>query len=209
MAIFVEEILEDISWRISEMVSIKSIPIQYSFNASHREQYIKFAIPAVYSLWEGFIKTSLSIYLKHLNSLNIDRSEISANILTHYIDTCCKLSNPRNDFKSKLKLVEHLDSLFIDKIIFSLEIPTESNVNYKVLTSLLNRFCITCVDKKYENQLDRLLFFRNKISHGENALKVEHDDLNGFIYLIENLMFDIVINIEDSERSQTYKKQIL
>ena len=206
MSTFIDEIIEDIDWRVSEMASLKAIPIQYSFNPSHRKQHTKFAVPAVYSIWEGFVKTSLSIYVSHLNQLNIQRTDISANLLTHYIDACCQLNNPRTNFESKRKVVENLNSLFTDTINLTTDIPTESNVNYKVLTSLLNRFCVAYVDSKYEKGLNRLLLFRNKIAHGENAITVEEKDLNEFIKLVEDLMIDIVINIQDSEKNQTYKK---
>ena len=206
MSTFIDEIIADIDWRVSELASLKTIPIQYSFNSDHRKQHTKFAVPAVYSIWEGFVKTSLSIYVNHLSRLNLKRTDISINLLTHYIDTCCNLNNPRTNFESKRKVVESLDKLFINTITLTPDIPTESNVNYKVLTSILNRFCVACVDTKYEKGLNRLLQFRNTIAHGENAIRVEEKDLIEFIKLVEDLMTDIVINIEDSERKQTYKK---
>lgn len=206
MSTFIEEIIDDIDWRVSELTSLKAIPIQYSFNPIHRQQHTKFAIPAVYSIWEGFVKTSLSIYINHLSRLNIQRTDISINLLTHYIDTFCNLNNPRTSFESKRKVVENLDKLFIETINITPDIPTESNVNYKVLTSLLNRFCVACVDTKYEKGLNRLLLFRNKIAHGENAIRVEEKDLTEFIKLVEDLMIDIVINIQDAESKKTYKK---
>lgn len=208
MANFIDEILDDIDWRVAELATIKSIPFKYSFNENHKKVHIKYAVPAVYAIWEGFVKSSFICYLNHLSKLNIKRTDISLNLLTHYIDTFCKLHNPRQNFDTKKRVVQELDILFVDTINLVPEVPTESNVNFKVLSNLLNRFCIDLVDSKYEKGLDRLLFFRNKIAHGENALKVEIKDINDFIKLVEDLMLDIVINIQNCESKKTYMKPI-
>lgn len=209
MANFIDEILNDIDWRIAELATIKSMPFKYNFNENHKKVHTKYAVPAVYAIWEGFVKSSFILYLNHLSKLNINRTEISLNLLTHYIDSFCKLHNPRQNFDSKKRIVQDLDILFVDTITLVPEVPTESNVNFKVLTNLLNRFCIDTIDNKYEKGLDRLLFFRNKIAHGENALKVEIMDINNFIKLVEDLMLDIVINIQSCERKKTYLKSIV
>lgn len=209
MANFIDEIIDDIDWRVAELATIKSIPFKYSFNENHKKVHIKYSVPAVYALWEGFVKSSFTCYLTHLSKLNLKREDISLNLLTHYIDTYCKLHNPRQNFDTKKRVVQELDLLFVDKINLVTEVPTESNVNYKVLTNLLNRFCIDTVDSKYEKGLDRLLFFRNKIAHGENALKVEIKDITDFVKLVEDLMLDVVINIQNCESKATYKKPVL
>ena len=196
---FIDEIVADIDWRVAEMATLKSIPIRYRLTPDHKNQHIKFAVPAIYAFWEGYVKTSLSIYISHLSSLNIERKDISINLLTHHIDTFCGLNNPRTSFDSKKRVVADLDVLFVDTIQLVPEVPTESNVNFKVLTSLLTRFCIEQVDSKYEKGLNRLLFFRNKIAHGENAIRVTDKDMSDFVKLIEDLMIDIVLNIQSSE----------
>lgn len=208
MGSLIDEILFDIDWRVAELATLKTIPIKYNFNDAHRELHLKYAVPAIYSLWEGFIKTCLPVYLRHINALNIKRSEISLNLLTHHIDSTCKLHNPRSNFDSKKRVVGDLDSLFVDAIAISVEIPTESNVNYKVLCGLLNRFCIEVLDRKFEKGLDRLLLFRNKIAHGENAIKVQTKDVHDFIDLVEDLMIDVIINIENSVKRQTFRRVV-
>jgi hypothetical protein len=206
MPTFIEEILDDIDWRVAELATIKSIPFKYGFNENHRTVHIKYSVPAIYSIWEGFVKAAFISYLTHLSKLKIKRNDISLNLLTHYIDCCCKLHNPRQNFDTKRKVVQELDILFVDTIELIPEVPTESNVNFKVLKGLLTRFCIDVVDGKYEKGLDRLLFFRNKIAHGENALRVEIKDVNDFIKLVEDLMLDVVINIQSCESKRTYLK---
>lgn len=207
---FIEEILADIDWRVDQLSILKRIPILYNFQPVHKKQHIALCVPAVYALWEGFVKTSLSVYLSHLKSLELKRHEIALNLLTHTVDEICKLNNPRLNFDTKKRIVEELDTILVEKIEISTNVPTGSNVNFEVISRLLKRFCISPLDETvYEKKLDRLLFFRNKIAHGENAIRVEEKDLIGFITLVENLMLDVVINIEKSHGLKSYKKSMV
>ena len=206
METFIDEILADIDWRISELATMKTMPIRYSFSPDHKVSYIKHSIPAIYSLWEGFVKSTFTIYSQHLNSLSLKRTEISLELLTHQLDSDCEFNNPRNNFTSKMRMVEKID-LTLNKIIkIKPHIPTESNVNYKVLSKILERYCISDIDETYRKKLDKLLLFRNKISHGENALLVSFSLVTDFIKLVEDMMLDVVVNIENAEKLQTYMK---
>ena len=207
MEIFVQEIEADIDWRISELATLKSIPIQYSFRPNHKDIHLKYSIPAIYAIWEGFVKNCFTIYSNHLNSLSITRKDISPALLTHQIDSVCDFNSPRQNFESKQKLVGMLDNLFNDIILIKPSVPTESNVNLKVLNRILERFCIPQVDSKYDKGLNKLLRFRNTIAHGENSIIVNMPHVIEFISLIENLMLDIIISIELCEKKESYKKE--
>jgi len=207
MEIFVQEIEADIDWRISELATLKSIPIQYSFRPNHKNIHLKYSIPAIYAIWEGFVKNCFTIYSNHLNSLSISREDIAPALLTHQIDSECNFNNPRQNFESKQKLVGMLDNLFNDIILIKPSVPTESNVNLKVLNRILERFCIPQVDNKYDKGLNKLLLFRNTIAHGENSISVNMPHVIEFISLIENLMLDIIISIELCEKKESYKKE--
>ena len=206
MKLFLQEIMADIDWRLTELSSLKTIPIRYNFSVEHKDLHYKFSVPAIYSIWEGFVKNTLTIYSNYINSLQVKRNEISPELLTHVLDSDCNFGNPRINFNSKQKLVELLDSILVDEILIKPNIPTESNVNFKTLNKILIRFCVLEVDESYENRLNKLLRFRNMIAHGENSISVSKENIIEFISLIENLMLDIVINIQNSEINQTFKK---
>lgn len=208
MKSFLQEIVADIEWRISELATIKTIPIRYSFDPHHKEVHFKYAVPAIYAIWEGFIKSCFTIYSNHINTHQIKRSEIALPLLTHQLDSECGLENPRNNFGTKQKLVDLINNILTDIIIIKPSIPTESNVNYKVLNKILERFCVQPVSEEYEKGLNKLLRFRNMIAHGENSVSVDSTHIQEFVSLIENLMFDITIHLESSDKNATYKKRI-
>ena len=207
MATFIDEILTDIDWRVSQLSTLKSIPIRYSFSPEHKELQIKYTVPAIYAIWEGFVKSCFNIYSNHLNTLSIGRSEIAMPLLTHRLDSECDFNKPRKNFDSKQIMVSLLDSLLTDIVTIKPSVPTESNVNFKVLNKILERFCIDKVTTDYGKKLDRLLMFRNKIAHGDNSISVNLIDVTDFISTVENLMLDITINVEKNERDGTYKRQ--
>jgi hypothetical protein len=206
MVTFIDEILADIDWRVSQLATLKSIPIRYSFSPEHKELQIKYTVPAIYAIWEGFVKSSFIIYSNHLNTLSIGRSEIAMPLLTHQLDSECDFNNPRINFDSKQRMVSLLDSLLTDIVTIKPSVPTESNVNFKVLNKILERFCIDKVSDDYEQKLNKLLLFRNKIAHGENSISVNLTHVTEFISTVENLMLDIAINVEQNERVGTYKR---
>lgn len=206
MVTFIDEILADIDWRVSQLSILKSIPIRYSFSPEHKELQIKYTVPAIYAIWEGFVKSSFIIYSNHLNTLSIGRSEIAMPLLTHQLDSECDFNNPRINFDSKQRMVSLLDSLLTDIVTIKPSVPTESNVNFKVLNKILERFCIDKVSDNYEQKLNKLLLFRNKIAHGENSITVDLTHVTEFISTVENLMLDIAINVEQNERIGTYKR---
>lgn len=206
MATFIDEILADIEWRVSELATLKSIPIRYSFRPEHKDLQIKYTIPAIYAIWEGFVKSSFVIYSHHLNSLSIGRSEIAISLLTHQLDSECDFNNPRINFDSKQRMVSLIDSLLTDVVTIKPNVPTESNVNFKVLNKILERFCIDKVSETYEPKLNKLLLFRNKIAHGENSIYVKMTHVTEFTSTVENLMLDIAISVEQNEKVGSYRK---
>jgi len=201
------EIQEDIKWRLSEITNIKTIPLRYNLLNVHKKTLILYSVPSFYAIWEGFLKQTFQLLTNYLNNAILDPSKVHINILTHAIENECNLGNSRKHFDSKVNLVNSAINLYDSKLIIKQGIPTESNANYKVTNKILERFNIKNIDSKYEKPLNRLLFFRNKIAHGENSIKVYSSDIDEFSLLVENLMYNILILIEEFIENGNYKKE--
>lgn len=209
MNLLIEEIQEDIKWRISEISNIKTIPLRYNMLDAHKNTLIIYAVPSLYSIWEGYVKNTFQLLTNYLNNLGLQARLIHINLLTHTIENECLLGNERKHFEKKKGLVETTLNIYDATLNIKQAIPTESNVNYKVINKVLERFNIKFLDSKYEKSLDRLLLFRNKIAHGENSIIVSKQDVNDFSLLIENLMYDTLILIGDYLKNEDYKKNEL
>lgn len=201
----IQEIRSDIDWRVSELVTIKTFPVKYDMDEYHIQTLIWYSIPAIYAIWQGFIRNSFQSYASFINRKKLDSDELDMNILTHIIDIECEMNNHRTHFDSRRNLmVQIVDILSNTPIKVNPKIP-ESNINYKNLNKILIRFNISPLDPKFENPLDRLLNFRNHIAHGENSIKVERKDIDEFILTVQNLMDEILVKITESAKNEKYK----
>ena len=73
------EILADIDWRVKELTSIKTLPLKRYLNKKETIIVTKFAIPNVYSIWEGYVKFVFRTYINEINTLNLKFDEFHTN----------------------------------------------------------------------------------------------------------------------------------
>jgi len=205
------KILADIEWRTSELASLKTIPFIYNILPNHKDILIKYTIPAIYALWEGFVKNSFRIYIRELNKLNLSINETHLNLLTHALTSIdkLKLENQRMNFQNKKEFIENFQKQIEQPLLIGPEIPTKSNVDFKVINELLLRFNLLELSINYENKLNKLLNFRNSIAHGENSIPIKIEDITEFSELIYDLMNEIFNKIDDGFNNQTFKKEII
>lgn len=204
-----KEIMEDISWRYSEMSILRTLPYRYGLSEEHKEYLIRYSVPIIYSLWEGYVKTVFEIYVREINRLEMEASELNSKILAHAIDSEDKLhlQNPRTSHITKTEFTEYLLEFLDSKIIISPVIPTESNINYDTLYNIMNIFNIEQVsEQKYKIPLRRLLKFRNSVSHGDNSIPVKSDDIEKFCNLINDLITDVSHNLIDAFQNKSFLK---
>lgn len=205
---FVDEINSDIQWRMSELASLKTIPLRYNLLSHHKEMLIKYTIPSIYALWEGFVKNSFELYVREINKLNIPIEEVHINVITHTLSSCEKLylENPRMNFISKKEFVEFYQSKISKPLNITTKIPTKSNVDFIVINDILTRFNLTLLPKVFERKLNKLLKFRNSIAHGETSLPVKIEDVTFFSQLVNDLMVEIITRLDEGYKKQTFKK---
>lgn len=209
MNLLLAEIEADINWRLTEISIIKTIPHRYSLNEDHKKVLIKYAIPSLYAIWEGYVKNTFDLLTTFINKLNIDPKLVNINLLTHAIENECNLGNERKHFEKKIKLVESALNIINSQLNVKPEIPTESNIDFKVMNKIFERFNIKSLDNKYQKPLNRLILHRNKIAHGDNSIIVSKDEVDEFSLLIEDIMYELLIEIETYIINEKYKKLII
>lgn len=202
-----DKLNHEINWRVGEISIVKSLPYLYPLSESQRNVLIKYAIPIFYSLWEGFVTESFDIYAKEINSLQIQGNNICLQLLTHAIDTKFLLQNPRTDFEKKIQLVDEIRKSFDQVFELDTRVSTESNVNYKVINRILSRFNLnTLPEEPYKDGLDTLLFFRNKLSHGESTLVVNQEKINEMSQIVISSIHILTERIITGYYEKTYLK---
>jgi hypothetical protein len=197
----------EISWRTNEISIIKTIPFLFGFSVSQKEVIKKYMIPIFYSLWEGFVVEAFSIYTREINSLKLSKNKICVNILVHGIDVKHTLKQARTDFDKQILFIEEISGYLDGDIEIPINVPTESNVSYKVINNLCRRYNLSPLPEvPYKKLLDRLLFFRNKLSHGEHSIPVNQTEIDEMSLTVIALMHEVSNRILDGFREKSYLK---
>jgi hypothetical protein len=205
---FIEEINRDIDWRMAELASLKTIPLRYNLLPKHKELLIKYAVPSIYALWEGFVKNTFELYAKEINNLSISSNDVHINILTHFVSSQgdLRLENARTDFIKQKKFIECYHSKINQPLYINTGYNiTKSNVNFDVINDILMRFNLSQFPKNdFNDRLNKLLNFRNKIAHGEKSISVTIEDIEFFSKLVNDLMVETLLRIENGYNSRSF-----
>ena len=202
------KIQKDIDWRMSELGSLKSIPLRYKLLPHHQEMIIKYTVPSIYALWEGFVKTCFGFYISEINSLNLTVSDVHINLLVHSLTSIDKLrlENPRNSFKSKKEFTEHYLTVISRPFEITDVLPTQSNVNFAVMNEILLLFNLRPLPVSFDNPLGKLVNFRNSIAHGEIRIPIKLKDIEYFTKLLNDLMVEIALRIEEGLHTKSFRQ---
>lgn len=205
---FLENIARDIDWRVSELATLTTLPYRYHIADIHIQTLLTYSIPAIYALWEGFVRNSFAEYVQQLNSLNLNINAVNENLLTHALTNGkeINLENARTNFDSKKKYIKVVSAKYLNPLNIIEELPTHSNVNYNVINDILMRFNLESLEQKYKAPLQKLLIFRNSIAHGERTIPVKKKDIEFFSNLLKDLMLEIYVKIENGYNGSTYLK---
>lgn len=201
----IEEIQADIYWRITQLATIRTIPLKYSMTDAHKETIYWYSVPSIYAIWEGYIDNTFRLYIDYLNRRSLTSYNLDLNVLTHVIDIQCELNNKITKFEKKKEIVGQLFQIMNRPLEIQHALPKGSNIDFKVANNILARFNLPPLDNRFNSPLNRLRYFRNHIAHGENALIVEKKDIYSFTWLVEDLMYDILLKIDESIKNKEYE----
>lgn len=202
------ELLYEIEWRTNELSIIRTIPLLCYCTQKQIDVLEKYSVVAIYSLWEGFVVNSFTLYIRELNNLNLTCDKIKLNILTHDIDMRINLKNGRRDVEKRRKFVDDLFKYTKSPIKISPKLPTESNVNYKVINNILESFYLSPLSaKRFKAQLNKLLTVRNNIAHGECSIPVDGKIIQEFDFTVQEAMHEVTNSIVEGFVNKTYLRE--
>ncbi len=82
-----QQIRSDIEERQRLMGKVKTLHSRYEFNDDDEQMFLRYSIPAIYAIWEGFIQTSFQTYINELNILNLTIDTLCKPILVYHLET--------------------------------------------------------------------------------------------------------------------------
>jgi hypothetical protein len=201
-----QELLQEVDWRTNELSIIITIPRLCNCNDKQTEILEKYSAVAIYSIWEGFVTQSFTLYIREINNLKLSYEIISLNILTHDIFIKYGLTEEQiKHFEHKCLFFNNIFEYSKLPVVISSKIPTESNVNFKVINKILKFFNLEELPANdFERRLDKLLTYRNSIAHGENSLPVTEDLIQAFNSTVIDAMHEVTIRITDGFSNKKY-----
>jgi len=152
------------------------------------------------------INVTKSSYIREINNFKLSYEKISLNILTHDIFIKYGLTEEQiKIFEHKCKFVNNIFEYSKLPVAISPNIPTESNVNFKVINKILKHFHLEELPANdFERRLNKLLTYRNSIAHGECSLPVTKEIIQDFNSTTIDAMHEVTIRIIDGFINKKY-----
>ena len=192
---------------LDELALLQDKMTLYKIKESDKESLLKLFVPDIYAKWEGFVKKSLSLYLKEINKERLSYKQLDNNYLAYQTDQLVKFKSPKTDFNVVKKTVEKIYSTYQQNVDISTRIDTQSNINLEVINSLLKKLSLKPLDDTFDEKLDQLLLRRNIIAHGGEPV-IEQKEINEFVNLIPDMAFQLKDNLVNGFRDKVYLKPI-
>lgn len=222
--IIASELEEEFSWRHTEIRKLQNI-LSLLTDESEKTVYRKSLVVMLYSHFEGFCKFTFLYYIKKINGQEYKRKQLNKALITasmnteflayENLDKKCKIFQRTLPDDTALhrysRRIDFLDA-FSDLLDTIAHIPdnvvdTESNLKPIVLRKILFRlgFDIS-IAKKYDNDINRLLKYRNDIAHGGGKFRygLTNDDYTDIKDATLQLMENIKELVAHSLRDETF-----
>ena len=111
----------------------------------------------------------------------------------------------RKHFKHQCDFIDNVFEYSKSPVNISPNIPTEANVNFKVINQILNHFNLEELPKNdFDSRLSKLLMYRNNIAHGECSLIVTKEIIQDFNLTVIDAMHEVTIRIIEGFASKKY-----
>ena len=158
------EIMASREWRVRELENLKKVGILALNNylPKVKDQYYRMCIPYIYAHWEGFVVESFKQLISYLNDLHLDKKQVRNELYSFSLQDVLKPLSGKQAFEQTCQFVEKFTrdydrALYIDPTLLT----AKSNLNYKQLTIILEKFGMENCLTKYQSEINQLVNQRN------------------------------------------------
>jgi len=207
LSLFGESLDAEFAWRAKELVDIR-LSVKAAAG-SERKMLIRAGIALLYAHWEGFIKSSSTLYIEFVNKRGHAYQDLKTTFIA--LGLSKRLGEVTDTKKHSLRI--SAVNFILDNCAKRAELPaqsainTRSNLNSEVFTDI----AVICgIDSsKYEpfyNLIDKsLLKRRNAIAHGDH-LDVDTDQFLTLCEEVQQLMRWYKTDIDNAAATEAYKR---
>lgn len=205
----IEEIIASREWRNRELEALKKIGIiaLYKYPLREQQQYYRMCIPYIYAHWEGFVVESFKELITYLNNEHLDKKAVINELYTFSLQNVLKPLAGKQSFEQSSQFVEKFVNDFEKELYIDPSLLTaNSNLNYKQMAIILNKFGMRDCLRKYKSEINQLVNERNSIAHGENGIIVEKDHVSSKIVILQEMFDLIILEFENYLSQKVYLK---
>jgi len=203
----VQNIIDDISWRMAELNQIQIASEKLSDDEN--KVILKSAIPLIYAHWEGFMVSSIKSVFDFLNRSELESYSLCDNLLTTAYEQNLTSIVDSGGFSKRRTHLKTIKSLLAKKVKFEQKINTKSNLKFEVLEEICEKLNIAVLKlQEYKPILNRLVDIRNSIAHGENSFIFEnYNSIQEYVELLEKLMIAFAQEVKEFLENEKYKRR--
>ena len=204
-----EEIIASKEWRVRELETLKKIGIiaLNTYSLREKQQYYRMCIPYIYAHWEGFVVESFKSLIAYLNNEHLDKKTVVNKLYTFSLQNVLKPLAGKQSFEQSYQFVEKFVEDFDKELYIDPSLLTaNSNLNYKQLTIILNKFGMDNNLQDYKPEINQLVNHRNSIAHGENGIIIEKDHVSNKIAVLQEIFDLIILEFENYLSQKLYLK---
>lgn len=204
-----EEIIASKEWRIRELEALKKIGIiaLNEYPLRQKQQYYRMCIPYIYAHWEGFVVESFKSLITYLNNEHLEKKIVINELYTFSLQNVLRPLAGKQGFEQSCQFVEKFVTSFDRELYIEPSLLTaNSNLNYKQMAIILNKFGMNNCLKKYKSDINQLVNQRNSIAHGENGIIIEKDHVSNKITLLQEVLDLIILEFENYLTQKLYLK---
>ncbi len=215
----------DLTWRQNEIRFLRN-QLAYIPNELDRDRYRKSLVVMLYSHYEGFSKTALSIYADAINKENITCLEAHECIVAATLADAFKdFDNPNKKsrifvsmlpddsqlhrFARQVELIERLGNIWqrVVQIPTEIVVDMESNLTPVVLRKVLYRLGFQHdIFRDHEGKIHLLLNRRNNVAHGVRKDGITEKEYSETEMTAYDIMRELVKVIYTSLKNGSYLK---
>lgn len=199
-----EIISDDLDWREAELGSLKLIFSRKDVSDHQKIVLLRASWALLYAHYEGFSKTSLTVFYDYAKKLVADCGELP--IKTRLFSLSKKLSALRSlPSEPLLKELENFPTTFYGVGPEFPDVDTKSNLWPNVLENLLSDADITVETlDTHRAKISTLVSRRNNIAHGQKEIVQEIEYYRGFESAVYDLMYEMAFKIDERLKLAPY-----
>lgn len=203
----IEEISKSSEWRINELKNLKLIAMEEFVEKEENlaEQYYRMCIPYIYAHWEGYIVETFKLLIEYLNGLSLQKEKVILELQTFAVLDKLRPLAGKQGFEQCQSFVSRFGNDYMRPLRINYEnFSTNSNLNYKQLTTIFSWFGLDIQLESYESNINQLVNQRNRIAHGENGIIISLEIILKYIEDITKIFDELLLEIDKYVSCERY-----